>query len=353
MGEASKIAFDTHNDQPWVAGRNFLPGSFADTNSCRVLVVDDDPMVRNHLAEILRGSQYLVEVAATGEEALRIMDTKHCHVVLTDWQMPDMDGLALCRHVREKIQESYVYVLMLTIRNTRRDVVTAFAAGADAYIVKGAAIDDLLSRVEIGRRISRGEYARATKDRDDWGLSYKDPVTGAWSLDYLIHHLPRELIRSQRHGHVLGVLVCTIEGFKRFMQRFGRKAADEQLRSFVAAAERCIRESDWLARTVGDTFVIVLPETAPPGAHRAAQKLRAIFSLHSRPTPAESMGFTVRVEVTAVDGNYDADGNVQIDALLRTLNYRTSSQPQLDDNQPNIDLLAGGSAPRDGQNSLN
>ena len=72
MGEASKIAFDTHNDQPWVAGRNFLPGSFADTNSCRVLVVDDDPMVRNHLAEILRGSQYLVEVAATGEEALRI-----------------------------------------------------------------------------------------------------------------------------------------------------------------------------------------------------------------------------------------------------------------------------------------
>jgi PleD family two-component response regulator len=58
------------------------------TKACRVLVVDDDPMVRKHLAEVLKASQFLVEVAATGEEALRIMDTAHCHVVLTDGRCP-------------------------------------------------------------------------------------------------------------------------------------------------------------------------------------------------------------------------------------------------------------------------
>jgi diguanylate cyclase (GGDEF)-like protein len=250
--------------------------------------------------------------------------------------MPDMDGLALCRRVRLKVQESYVYVLMLTIRNTRHDVLTAFA-GADAYIVKGAATRELLARVEIDRRISHGKYAKATKDRDDWGLSYKDPVTGALSLDYLTHHLPRELSRSQRHGHALGLLSCRIDGFKRFTDLFGHEAGDEQLRSFVTAAEGCIRKSDWIARTVGDSFVIVLPETAAAGAHRAAQKLRALFVLHPLSTPIEPIGFTVSIEMTALQGKHDADGAARLDALMRSVDCGVEVRP----------ISIGGQADRD------
>jgi diguanylate cyclase (GGDEF)-like protein len=323
------------------------------THSCRVLVVDDDPMVRKHLAEVLHASQYLVEVAATGEEALRIMDTTQCNVVLTDWQMPDMDGLALCRHVRRKMQESYVYVLMLTIRNTRHDVLTAFAAGADAYVVKGAAINELLARVEIGRRISHGEYAKATKDRDDWGLSYKDPVTGALSLEYLIDHLPRELIRSQRYGHALGVLGCKIDGFDQFIDEFGHEAGDERLRSFVATAEGSIRKSDWLARTVGDSFVIVLPETAAAGAHRAAQKLQALFVLHSLSTPLAPIGFTVSVNVTALDGKTDPDCAARLDAFIRSVNRSADVRPTRIDGNTNPDTTAPPTELRDPRRDKN
>lgn len=320
---------------------------------CRVLVVDDDPLVRTRLSALLNASQYQVEVAATGEEALRVMDAAHCHIVLTDWQMPDMDGLALCRHVRHKIQESYVYVLMLTIRDTERDVLTGLAAGVDAYVVKGTPIGEILARLEIGRRISLGKYSGQTRNRDDWGLSYKDPVTGAHSLDYLMQYLPRELARSQRYGHALAVLNCHIGGFHWFADRFGHEAGDEQLRSFVSNAEASIRKCDWLARTIDDSFMIVLPETTSTGANRAAQKLRALFTVHPLSTPAEPMGFTVSVEVTAVNGKHDADSTVQIEALLRSANCRTNGDPLLGDAQSNCDHLAGAGAPSDGRNGLN
>jgi CheY-like chemotaxis protein len=92
---------------------------------CRLLVVDDDDLVRTRLANLLRASQFEVEVAASGDEALHIMNLRPCQVLLTDWQMPNMDGLALCRTVRADQRESYVYVLMLTVRNDKKDLLEA------------------------------------------------------------------------------------------------------------------------------------------------------------------------------------------------------------------------------------
>jgi two-component system cell cycle response regulator len=374
MGEAWTTVFDTHSMPSGLAlgsavssqginaisahasdspGGNALTQGLTVAPPCRVLVVDDDPLVRTRLSALLIASQYQVEVAATGQEALRIMDTAQCHIVLTDWQMPDMDGLALCRHVRHKIQESYVYVLMLTIRDTESDVLTGLAAGVDAYVVKGTPIDEILARLEIGRRICHGKYSGQTRNSDDWGLSYKDPVTGVLSLNYLMEYLPRELTRSQRYGHALAVLNCRIDGFNRFAERFGHEAGDEQLRSFAINAEASIRKCDWLARTLGDSFMIVLPETTKFGADRAAQKLRALFAMHPLSTPAEPMGFTVSIEVTALNAKHDAGGTMQVEALLRTASGRTNGNSPLGEAQSNSHRLASVGAHRDGRNDLN
>src|ERR1700730_15957006 len=190
---------------------------------CRVLVVDDDDLVRARLTALLRTAEFEVESAACGEEALRMLAARPCQIVLTDWQMPDMDGLTLCRIVRAEPVEGYVYVVMLTVRDAKQDVLTGLAAGADDYVVKSAPVEEILARLEVGRRISHGDYCRQTRTRDDWGVSYKDPVTGALSLNYLMQYLPRELSRSQRYGHALAVLNCHIDGFNRFVDRFGHQ----------------------------------------------------------------------------------------------------------------------------------
>src|SRR5882724_8695633 len=110
---------------------NRIPIQYVESpRSCRVLVVDDDDVARTCLSSLLERAHYRVEVAASGEEALRVMSDTHCDIVLTDWQMPNMDGISLCRHVRLEYQDDSVYVLLLTVRATEEDRLAGFAAGA-------------------------------------------------------------------------------------------------------------------------------------------------------------------------------------------------------------------------------
>jgi two-component system cell cycle response regulator len=336
--------------------RKLLTQRLEARDSCRVLVVDDDALVRARLSALLNASQYDVELAATGEEALLILDATHCHIVLTDWQMPDMDGLALCRQIRLRQHESYIYVLLLTIRNSEHDVMTGLAAGADAYVIKGATIDDILARVEIGRRITHEKSPPLAKNSGNQSVSYTDPVTGAHNLDYLMQHLPRELARSQRYGHALAILHCDIDGFGPLQDQFGHEAGNDSLRAFVAGAEACIRKGDWLARTAGAGFLIVLPETTAQGAHCAARKLRHLFAPHPLSTPAKPIGFTVSIGVTAADAKHDAASTAQIEAVLCAAGRGEHATKPLDADQARADTpsCTGGPSGRlGGKNGLN
>jgi two-component system, cell cycle response regulator len=301
------------------------------TKLCRVLVVDDDPLV----------------------QALRCMEIAHFHIVLADWEMPDIDGLALCRLVRLQERESYVYILMLTIRDTEPDLLTGLGAGADDYMVKGAAVDVILARLEIGRRISHGGNARRTQNRDAWSATDTDPVTGAHSLHYLLQSLPREWIRSQRYGRCLAVLVCHIDGFARFADRFGREAGDEQLRAFVSGVGATIRRCDWLARTRDGSFMVALPETAAAAAQRVAQKLRALIAVHPFSTPADPIGFSVTVEVTSLDGKHDVHGAAQIDAMLRHAVSGAHANLEIGNEPPQGEHLTGEGDSAARRNDLN
>ena len=203
---------------------------------CRVLIVDDDEIVRAHLSAILKRAHYDVEVAASGEDALRILDTSPCQILLTDWQMPGMDGLALCRKVRLEHVEGYVYLMMLTVRESKQDMLTSLAAGADDYIVKGSSIEEILARMEVARRITHLEYSLRSSNRENRRLSVTDALTAAHNRRYLMKYLPRELARAQRYNRPLSVLSCDIDGFKQVNDRLGHAAGDYVLQEFVLRA---------------------------------------------------------------------------------------------------------------------
>ena len=299
-------------------GDTILSRQLQESHACRLLVVDDDALVRARLAAVLRVANFEVEVAASGEEALFVMNARPCQVLLTDWQMPEMDGLALCRAVRGECSDSYVYVVMLTIRDSREDLLTGLAAGADDYVVKGASMQEVLARLEVARRITHVEHSLRASNRENWRLSVTDPLTGAHNLRYLLKYLPRELARSRRYGHPLAVLSCDIDGFKKINDRFGHEAGNELLQAFVARSQGCLRnESDWLARVGGDEFMLVLPETTASGAERVAQKLRQAYEHSPVITHAGAVSFTASVGVTAVEANYEIETVSKIENLLR------------------------------------
>jgi two-component system, cell cycle response regulator len=297
---------------------------------CRVLIVDDDNLVQARLSALLRVSNFEVEVADSGEEALTIMNSRPCQVLLTDWQMPDMDGLALCRIVRADQNENYVYVLMFTIRGSKEDLLTGLAAGADDYLVKGAPVEEILARLEVARRITHVEHSLRASNRENWRLSVTDSLTGTNNLRYLMKYLPRELARSRRYGHPLAVLSCDIDGFKQINDRYGHEAGNELLRAFVARSESCLRnDSDWLARVGGDEFMIVLPETRVAGANRVALKLRQAYVQCPVETHAGPVSFTASVGVTAVEAAHEIESVSKIEHLLRAADrglYASKSQ---------------------------
>jgi two-component system, cell cycle response regulator len=269
---------------------------------CRVLIVDDDDIVRAQLSALLKRAHYDVQVAASGEEAMRMLDTVSCQIVLTDWQMPGMDGLALCRRVRLEHVQGYVYVMMLTVRESKQDMLLSLAAGADDYIVKGSSVEEILARMEVARRITHLECSLRSSNRENRRLSVTDPLTAAHNRRYLMNYLPRELARAQRYNRALSVLFCDIDGFKKVNDDLGHSAGDRVLQEFVLRATRCIREkNDWLARSGGDEFIVVMPETTLRGANCVAQKLRRIFAspplvIHERP-----LKITVSIGVAAVE----------------------------------------------------
>jgi two-component system cell cycle response regulator len=266
--------------------------------ACRVLVVDDDALTRKSLLGLLQRQLYDVVLASSGEEALRVMHTAPCDIVLTDWQMPNMDGLALCRSLRRSYAQDDVYVLLLTVRQGEQDRRAALAAGADDYVVKGSPIREVLEHLNAGRiarsrRVS--EPAAAVLQP-----SLTDPLTGTHNLRFFIEQLPREIERAHYSRHALAVLSCGIDAFAQAVSRHGQDVADEALRAFVSATNPYLRRGEgWLARVAENQFVIALRETRLRGAQREARIVRKVFSRVPVRTRLGPMRFTVSIVVAA------------------------------------------------------
>ena len=284
---------------------------------CRVLVVDDDDGIRSQLCLLLKLAGYEVHAARSGAEALLILGIKPCSIVVTDWEMPVMDGLALCRSLRMRDSEHYTYILMLTQRGDQSDILVGLEAGADDYLVKGGCIEELLARVGVGRRITRLENALRVTSEENRRMSVTDALTGARNRRFLMQYLPRELERARRYHRPLSVLSCDMDGFKRINDSYGHEAGDQVLNTFVERAMGCLRESiDWIARAGGEEFVVVLPETALRGASRVAEKLRHAMSSQRIATSTGNLGVTVSIGVTALETDQEL-ASVSVVELLR------------------------------------
>ncbi|MEJ1961237.1 MAG: diguanylate cyclase [Gammaproteobacteria bacterium] len=266
---------------------------FAST-ACEVIVVDDDDDVRAHLIELLESSGYRVRAAASGDEALRAVDESPCSIVLCDWEMPGMDGLALCRSIRERRLTNYIYVVLLTVRATHDDVLLGLNAGADDFVVKGTPSAELLARLSVGRRIAGLEASLRAAIEESSRLAMTDGLTGARNRRYLMTQLEHERHRCADVGASLSLLMCDLDHFKGINDDFGHAVGDEVLRGFVSRVMPVLRKGDWIARTGGEEFVVVLPHASLDAAETVAARICGAV----RAEPIASSGGQVDVTVS-------------------------------------------------------
>ena len=120
----------------------------------RVLIVDDDEIARDLLSEALSGAGYEVSAARNGREALEILRTGVFRLVISDWEMPEMNGLELCRRIRERHFSSYVYLILVTSRDGTDNVVEGLNAGADDFITQAVSSGRAVRSCPFGRAIA-------------------------------------------------------------------------------------------------------------------------------------------------------------------------------------------------------
>lgn len=244
-------------------------------DSFTILLAEDEEISRRLTEKILLTAGLKVTWAENGLEAFRLFKKQFFPIVLSDWMMPEMDGLELCRAIRSTPTSGYVYIILLTARDTKDDIIAGLEAGADDYLAKPFNPGELNARIKTGMRILRLERSLKQANEKIKKLSVTDSLTGCYNKGYLNERLPKEIKYALRYEHPLSLIICDIDHFKEVNDTFGHQAGDEVLKQFTHCIQKSFREKiDWLARYGGEEFILVLPETDVNGAGVLAERLR-------------------------------------------------------------------------------
>ncbi|KAF0218385.1 MAG: response regulator/GGDEF domain-containing [Geobacteraceae bacterium] len=240
-----------------------------------ILVVDDNLLLRTMLEANLKAAGYKVVTAENGKQALEIFKKDYYPIVMTDWVMPEMDGLDLCRAIRTDDSGRYTYVILLTSQNSKNDIITGLEAGADEYLIKPVHQAELVTRLKTARRILELESSLKTSMEEIKSLSLIDPLTGIFNRRYMNDRIPHEIKKAYRYERSLSLILVGINQFKEVTDTYGHFTGDLVLKACAdCMAESARKELDWLARYGEDEFVVVLPETDAAGAVILAKRLR-------------------------------------------------------------------------------
>jgi two-component system cell cycle response regulator len=258
----------------------------------KILVADDDGISRKMMGMMLRQMGYEVDSAVNGRDALdKLMGAHGPRLALLDWMMPEMDGPEVCRRIRSANGQLYVYLILLTSKDTPEALVEGLDAGADEYLTKPCNADELKARLRTGERILHLEDKLVSAREEMRFKATHDALTSLWNRGRILEALDEAL----RQVDSIAVLMCDIDHFKAVNDAHGHLVGDAVLRELAIRLRNGVRSNDLIGRFGGEEFLIVLNGCDPSCLQERTEQLRRAASDCSVLTDAGKIFFTVSI----------------------------------------------------------
>ncbi len=266
----------------------------------KILIADDQPLDRTVLKMSLEKWGYEVIEAEDGTQAMNLLSAEDSPALaILDWMMPGMTGPEICLELRYQERQRYVYILLLSAKDNKEDLVRGMAAGADDYISKPVDLHELQVRLRAGRRIIELQEELIATREELRMQATRDFLTGIANRASIMDKLNGEAHRSLRQGSSLAVLMCDIDYFKRINDTHGHPAGDAVLKEVAQRMRTTIRPYDSVGRFGGEEFLVLCPGADAAGGAALGERLRDAIAATPVTTDSGPISVSVSIGVAA------------------------------------------------------
>lgn len=267
----------------------------------KLLIADDDAVSRLLMQRMLRETDFEVEIARNGLEAVQILaQNDGPRLVLLDWTMPEMSGLEVCRAIRSGTRKAYIYIALLTSKDSKEDLVAGLEAGADDYLTKPCHPEELRARLRTGRRILHLEDILLEAHEVMRQRASRDSLTQILNRGSIFDALASKLKNNSLLGTELSLMLCDIDYFKEVNDQYGHLVGDEVLREIANRLKNNVRNGS-VGRYGGEEFLLILDGCRPEHLEMVANKICSIVRNTPIMTSVGPLHVTISAGAIAVD----------------------------------------------------